>query len=59
MTVNEAAKVLEVSPGRMRQLVAQGRIPVEKKGRDNFIKKADLEEFQKNWKRSPGRPRKK
>jgi len=43
LTTSEAAKKLGVSPGRVRQLVVDGRLPVVKIGRDNLIRLADLE----------------
>lgn len=55
MTTKQAAEKLGVSPGRVRQLVAEGRLTVRKIGRDNFIDKADLERFEKEWDRTPGR----
>ena len=42
LTTSEAAKKLGVSPGRVRQLVVDGRLPVVKIGRDNLIRLADL-----------------
>jgi len=42
LTTSEAAKKLGVSPGRVRQLVVDGRLPVVKLGRDNLIRAADL-----------------
>ena len=43
LTTSEAAKKLGVSPGRVRQLVVDGRLPVVRIGRDNLIRLADLE----------------
>ncbi|MGH9897842.1 MAG: helix-turn-helix domain-containing protein [Pyrinomonadaceae bacterium] len=53
LTTSEAAKKLGISPGRVRQLVVDGRLPVVRMGRDNFIRAADLALVQK---RKTGRP---
>jgi excisionase family DNA binding protein len=36
-TTNETATLLEVTPARVRQMVARGEIESEKMGRDRFI----------------------
>lgn len=54
LTVAEAADALGVSPQRVRQLIAAGRLKAEKKGRDWFIEPPDLEAVRE---RKPGRPR--
>jgi excisionase family DNA binding protein len=38
LTTKEVAEKLEVSVGRVRQMVADGQLPATKIGRDNFIK---------------------
>lgn len=43
MTTTEAAGILKVSPGRVRQFVADGRLPARKRGRDNFVTRSDVE----------------
>jgi len=43
LTTKEAAEILEVSEGRIRQLVAEGRLPAVKVGQTNLVKKSDLE----------------
>ena len=42
LTTREAAKRLGVSPGRIRQLIAEGRLPARKPGRDLEILESDL-----------------
>lgn len=67
MTIKEAAMQLKVSPGRVRQLIAEGRLKsrlVEVHGlgvQFRAIRQADLDEFKRE--RKPvgypaGRPRK-
>jgi excisionase family DNA binding protein len=46
-TTEQAAKLLEISPSRIRQFVLAGRLPATKIGRDLFIKEQDLKKFQK------------
>jgi excisionase family DNA binding protein len=43
ITTKEAAEKLEVSEGRIRQLVADGRLPAVKVGQTNLVKESDLE----------------
>ena len=43
LTTKEVAEKLEVTVGRVRQMVADGQLPAMKIGRDNFIKESDLE----------------
>lgn len=50
----DAADLLNVSAGRVRQLVAEGRIPVTQVGGVNLIRPADLEAVRH---RPVGRPR--
>lgn len=60
LTTQEVADELEVTRGRVQQLVAWGKIPATKMGRDNFIKRSDLEEYKKNRADRPGpRPKNK
>jgi excisionase family DNA binding protein len=56
LTTKEAAERLGVTHGRVRQMVADGDLPAEKKGRDNFIKESDLKLVAT---RKRGRPKKK
>lgn len=43
LTTKQVAEKLEVSVGRIQQLVAEGRLPSVKVGRDRFILEKDLE----------------
>ncbi len=43
ITTKEAAQILNVSEGRIRQLVADGRLPAVKVGQTNLVKESDLE----------------
>lgn len=56
ITTKEAAEKLNVSEGRIRQLVAEGRLPATKVGQTNLVKESDLE-LVKDRKRT-GRPKK-
>lgn len=42
LTTREAAGILGVTIGRVQQLVAEGRLPSVKVGRDRFILESDL-----------------
>jgi excisionase family DNA binding protein len=52
-TTNEAAAQLDVTPARVRQMVARGEIESVKLGRDRFITSAAIEEA-KQRKTKPG-----
>lgn len=45
MTTGEAARLLGVSPGRVRQLVAEKILPATKRGRDNFVTRDAVEKL--------------
>jgi excisionase family DNA binding protein len=51
---SEAAELLGVSPGRIRQLVQSGQLPAERVGRTLVIRRRDLDLFASQ---PPGRPR--
>jgi len=55
ITTKEAAEKLNVSEGRIRQLVADGRLPAVKVGQTNLVKESDLELVKD---RKTGRPKK-
>ena len=52
-TTNEAAALLDVTPARVRQMVARGEIASEKMGRDRFITAEAIEEARRR-KTKPG-----
>ncbi len=43
LTTREAAEILKISDARIRQLIYAGRLPSQKIGQMNLIKKSDLE----------------
>ena len=53
LTTNEAAERLGVSSIRVRQLIAEGRLPAQKFGTAHMIKVSDLKLVED---RKPGRP---
>jgi excisionase family DNA binding protein len=55
LTTREAAEILKISDARIRQLIYSGRLPSQKIGQMNLIKKADLELIKD---RKTGRPKK-
>jgi excisionase family DNA binding protein len=55
LTTKQAAERLGVTVTRVQQLIAAGRLPAQKMGRDFFIKEDDLKLVED---RKPGRPRK-
>lgn len=57
ITTKEAAQILKVSEGRIRQLVADGRLPAVKVGQTNLVKESDLELVRER--KRTGRPKKK
>ncbi len=42
LTTKQVAEMLNVTVGRVQQMVADGQLPATKVGRDNFIKETDL-----------------
>lgn len=59
LTTEDAAKYLNVSPSRVRQLILEGRIKSNKIGRDHFIDRNEMIHFVKHGKKKRGRPTKK
>ncbi len=53
LTTKEAAERLGVSVGRVKQFVAEGRLPAIKVGHTNLVKESDLKLVQD---RKTGRP---
>lgn len=47
MTVNEAAKRLDVAPVSVRNAIARGVLPATKRGRDWWLEEADVERYAK------------
>ena len=58
ITTAEAAVILSVTPGRVRQLIRDGQLKSEKRGRDHLLEQAEVERFDKHDRRKGGRPRK-
>jgi excisionase family DNA binding protein len=54
LTTKEVAEKLGVTVGRVRQMIADGHLPSQKIGRDNFIKESDLSLVEN---RQVGRPK--
>lgn len=57
-TTEDAAQYLGVTPSRVRQFIAEERLPSEKYGRDHLIREGDLAEFAKSGTKKRGRPKK-
>jgi excisionase family DNA binding protein len=53
LTTQEVAEELGVTDTRVRQLILEGRLPAQKFGRANLIKRSDLKLIEG---RKPGRP---
>jgi len=54
LTTREVAEKLNISEGRVRQLIAEKRLPTIKIGNSNFIKETDLKLVQER--KRTGRP---
>ena len=57
-TTEDAAKLLGVTPSRIRQLILEGRLKTEKIGRDHLIQKAELKRFAVHGQKKRGRRKK-
>ncbi len=57
-TTESAADYLHVTPGRVRQLIIEGRIKSEKFGRDHLIPENELKRYAAVGKKKAGRPKK-
>jgi len=55
ITTKDFAKALNLTYGRIVQLIHEGQIHAEKFGRDWVIKRTEFERFKKAAKKSPGR----
>ena len=53
LTTKEVAERLNISEGRVRQFIAEGRLPAEKVGQTNLVKESDLQLVED---RQTGRP---
>lgn len=53
LTTPQAAALLGLSPGAVRQLVARGFLPATKLGRDNLIERAAVDAFQRPRRGNP------
>jgi excisionase family DNA binding protein len=56
LTTKEVAERLNVSVGRVQQLIAEGRLPATKIGQTNLVKESDLKLVEN---RKIGRPKSK
>lgn len=60
LTTKEAAHFLGVTAVRVRQLIADGRLAAEKRGRDHLLEEQEVQGFKRHGRRSGpkgGRPR--
>ena len=60
VTTKEAAQILGVTPVRVRQLIKDGRLVAEKRGRDHLLEDREVQRFERQGRRSGpkgGRPR--
>jgi len=58
LTTEDAAKYLNVTPSRVRQLIIEKRLKSEKRGRDHLITESDLQKFAQAGRKKRGRPKK-
>jgi excisionase family DNA binding protein len=58
MTVQEAARALDLSERTVRLQIANGRLIAVKHGRDWWIEDAEVERYRRENRGRPGRPRK-
>jgi len=56
LTTKEAADYLGLSPSRIRQFIAYGRLKSKKHGRDHLILRSDIEYFAAISRQRTGRP---
>ena len=60
VTTKQAARILGVTPVRVRQLIKEQRLAAEKHGRDHLLEDQEVERFRRHGRRSGpkgGRPR--
>jgi len=58
ITTAETAVILKVSPVRVRQLIRDGQLRSEKRGRDHLLDRDEVERFNRDGRRPGGRPKK-
>ncbi len=51
ITTNEAAELTGYASAYLRQLILQGRLPAKKRGRDWFLRKADVVAYHEEMQR--------
>ncbi len=56
LTINEAARELDMDPSAVRRAILQGRLPATKFGRDWSLRAADVAAYKQRPRRG-GRPR--
>lgn len=56
ITTAEAAVLLRVTPGRVRQLIGNGQLESEKRGRDHLLDQAEVERFDHKTAEKAGGP---
>jgi len=58
VTTGIAAKILKVTPSRVRQLISQNRLKSQKMGRDHLLNLGDIKNFAICEQKKAGRPQK-
>jgi excisionase family DNA binding protein len=58
LTTAETAKLLMITPARVRQLIAEGRLGATKPGRDHVVRIEDIKKYQAAPATRIGRPKK-
>lgn len=58
VTSNEAAEIANVTPGRIRQLLVEGRLKAKRLGRDWFIKRESIEAYAQSNRKPGPKPKK-
>jgi excisionase family DNA binding protein len=56
MTTTEAAEYLGISPEAIRQAISRKTLKAEKRGRDNFISRAELDRYRREHLGKVGKP---
>jgi hypothetical protein len=58
ITTKKTAELVKVTPVRVRQLIASGQLKSEKAGRDHLLDEQSVIRFNREARRSRGRPQK-